>query len=212
MAQPRVYEWPATDSSAICGQQTMNAAGNLLINGTMASNGTVVFPNYSRNVSIHSTANLTGVQFTVTGTFNGSIVVSDPVTGPNNTTVYTTEIFDSITQVHVDGGFDPDLVEIGTGQSGNTAWFNSNYNSTVLGLAIQVSTLGEITYSFETTLDDVTTIRDDNDLAIFEPIQSMTDATVGDLVNYTTPSRYSRIDISSGSGSLTATFLQQGIT
>jgi hypothetical protein len=231
MSAPTVYTWPALDKAAICALQTIGAAGNLIINGTLASafhypydsaSGpvtyaassttyalpSVTFPKISRTVSITSTGNLAGVNFTVTGIYQGSIV-SQTIAGPNNSTVTTTQLFNKVTQVSVSGAVATN-VSVGSGATGQTQWLKESTFRMVHNLSIQVAVSNaNITYSFQTTLDEIQTILTPT---VFTPIAAMTGATTNQLGNYTPPTNYSNIIITAATtGSLVATFLQQGI-
>lgn len=209
MAKPVVYRWPAADEDGICLSQTTVNAGNLVLNGALVSNGVVSFVGIYRTVSLTSANNLSTENFTITGTLNGELV-NETIVGPNNNTVYTTQLFDSITSISVDNGVVG--ISVGTGNTGMTHWFNSNYHSTVLGMSVQIVVSGaNIIYSFQTTLDDVQT---NSEPTTFKPIDEMTDASDNQLASYNVVNRYSNIVITGGDGTetLVATFLQQGIT
>jgi hypothetical protein len=51
-----------------------------------------------RTISLTSTDNLSGVTFVIIGTSNG-VTVTENVTGPNNTTVYSAKAYDTITTI-----------------------------------------------------------------------------------------------------------------
>ena len=126
-------------------------------------------------------------------------------------TVKTTKLFDSVTSVSVDAAVA--AVSVGSGNTGQTRWFSSNYNGIYPALAIQVVVsggLGTITYSFDTTLSDLETGIIPT---IFSPIADMVSATTSRLDPYFSPTVYSRIRVENATttGSLTATFLRQGI-
>jgi len=113
MSSPRVYNWPIPAAQAVCATQTNNTivcatqntvgAGNLVINGTAASNGTVSFGSTPTTISLSSANDLSGVNFTVTGTYNGSVVTSVATAGPNNNTVLVAQAFNTITNIAVSG-------------------------------------------------------------------------------------------------------------
>ncbi len=213
MAQPRVYTWPAASAVAISQLQTTVAAGSLLINGTLAISDYPMAPNYvpfigiSRTVSLTSANNLAGVNVTVTGTYRGN-VVSETRVGPNANTVYTTQLFDTVTAVSVSAA--AAAISVGSGTTGRTNWYDYNYHATVASQTQQVVVTGAITYSFSTTLDDIQTIAAPT---VFTPIAAMTAATTSQFATIVGPLRFSNITISaSAGGSLVATFVQQGIT
>lgn len=209
---PKVFTWPALSTTAIATLQTLVGAGDLTLDGSLAtknSRGTgqnyIQFVGYSRTVTLTSVNNLSGRNFTITGTYRG-IAQVEVIAGPNNNTVTTTSLFDTVTQISVNGAVA--AVSAGTGASGQLPWEIYNYHCTVANLAIQVNVTGTINYSFNVTLDDVQT---NPTPILFNPIAAMTGATTDQLANLTIPVRYYDISIASGTGSLVATIIQQGI-
>lgn len=209
MAHPVVLNWPLLDTEAIALTQTLGGAGNLSLNGTLASSGFVTFSGFTRTVILDSNNNLSGVQFTITGTTNGLSVV-EVIAGPNNNFVQTTAIFDVVLSISANNAAAG--ISAGIGTTGRTHWVKSNYHSTVANMGIQVSVTGTINYSFSTTLDEVQGISEDN-ITSFTPVTDLENETTNKLDGYFVPTHYSNITINSSdeTGVLTATFLQQGI-
>lgn len=151
MTKPVVQTWGLPNPTVIAGLQTFAAAGSLVItNGSMHGN--------YRTVSLTSANNLGAVNFTVTGTLLGNIV-SETRAGPNANTVYTAQLFDSVTSISFSAAVT--AVSAGTGTTGQTAWMPYSYNTNVLGSGIQVTptgSAGNITYHLATTFDDVTKV------------------------------------------------------
>jgi hypothetical protein len=212
MARPQVYNWPAADTAAICAVQS--AVTNLVINGTQASRNpvgfpnTVEFPGILRSVSITSTFNLSGVNFTITGTY-GNKIVSETRLGPTaGNTVYTTQLFSSVTAVSVSSAVG--AVSIGSGNSGQTGWFSFNYHSTGPSLltASISNVVGTINVAGATTLDDVNT---NSNPFLFDALV-LSSATADGFANCTIPITFATILVAVSSGSFTATLVQQGIT
>ena len=136
MAQNTVYKWPVVNLQAVCKTQNANAGDELILDGTMAEIGSAeisfIRTRVSRSVSITSTDDLSGVNFTVTGMQNGGRVTKDNITGPNNTTIYIDEVFDTITSVSVDGNVTN--VQVGTGTKGFLPLISANPNFSVLNI------------------------------------------------------------------------------
>lgn len=113
------YVFPATNTQDVCRTQTLAATGNLTLNGflTNSINSEIPFIShgYSRNISITSANNLSGVTFTVYGKQNGVDIV-EAITGPNNTTVYSAQIYDTISAIRSSGA--AAAVSVGTGVNG----------------------------------------------------------------------------------------------
>jgi hypothetical protein len=85
---------------AIAAAQTTAGAGNLVINGTLASGGVATL-SAQQFLGITSTGNLSGVNFTVVGTDDQSRVISQTIAGPNNNTVQTTLSYRTVTRISV---------------------------------------------------------------------------------------------------------------
>ena len=219
MSKPIVYTWPAADSSAICLLQSTAGASNLVINGTLSAHynsdlfPSVRFDKISRNISITSANNLSAVNFTITGTYRGN-VISETISGPggaNPNPRITVNVFDSVTAVSVSGA--AAAFSVGSSNRGYTHWFSSNYNGIYPALSVQVVVsggVGNITYSFETTLDDV---EKNSNPFVENAIAGMILEATSKLEPYFNPALYSRIRIegTTTTGSLVATFLRQGI-
>lgn len=213
MAIPAVFIWPAADTQAISATQTLGAAGGLLINGTLAQTLTggspyVIFPGISRTVSLTSVNNLSGVNFTITGTYRGA-VQTETRAGPNNNTVFTTALFDSVTSITTSGA--ATAVSAGSGTTGQTQWYNYNYHAIYPSISAQIIVTGSpnITYSWSFTLDDIQTNASP---ATFTPVAALTAATTSQFGALSNPVRFCCIQVTAATtGSLVATFLQQGI-
>jgi hypothetical protein len=87
----------ALDADGICAQQTLAAAGNALINGALASGGTVTL-DVPRNVIVDAAGAATAV-LTVTGTDVYGIPMSEAITLNGTTAVAGKKAFKTITSV-----------------------------------------------------------------------------------------------------------------
>ena len=103
----------AYDRDGICASQTPSGAGNMTINGALATSGAVTM-DVPRCVSVYGTGNESGKTFLFTGTDEYGQTMSELVTGPNNTTVYGAKAFWTITSVYASAATAA-AVEIGFG-------------------------------------------------------------------------------------------------
>jgi hypothetical protein len=87
----------ALDADGICAQQTLGAAGNALLNGALASGGTVTL-DVPRNVIIDAAGAATAV-LTITGTDVYGISMSEAITLNGTTAVAGKKAFKTITQI-----------------------------------------------------------------------------------------------------------------
>lgn len=115
--QSALIEAAAADADGVCASQTPGGAGNLTINGALASGGEVEF-DAPRQVTITGTGNEVGKTFTITGTDETGAAASEAIAGPNNSTVTTTTYFATVTQIAVDAAT---AAAITVGSSANVA-------------------------------------------------------------------------------------------
>lgn len=225
MARLTKIVWPLLDLQAVCLNQTLAAAGNLTINGTLSSNPNLPnvraeFPKIARQVTVSSTGNLSAIQFTVTGIGDNGYAKSVPIAGPNNNTVTTgNELFSIVTSVSTDAAVGTN-VRVGTGTLGATQWFLSDHYIAVSHLSVNVIVTGTINYTFQTTYDDPTTNAayvvktpiDGVTIPTIPTTTAMVGATVSCMADYTIPTHYSRVYVNSSdaTGALAINFLQQG--
>ncbi len=208
--RPVSITWPAPSTTSICALQNTAGAANLVLNGPLTTGyptPSVTFPNYSRTVSFTSLNDLSGDNFTITGTYLGN-TQSEVLAGPNNDTVYSTKLYDSITSISVNAAVNG--ISVGTGTTGQTKWLLHNFHATIGQIGIGVTATATINYSYQVTLEDISKVTSPK---IFTPITALTGATTsqfytGELVAY-----YSNIIINSsnGTGALTVDFIQQGL-
>lgn len=210
MALPIIYTWPTSSTQAISQTQTLGSAGNLMINGSLASGGQVVFNGYARTVSLTSSDDLSGVTFIISGTLNGINITDTIVSGPHANTIESDLIFDSVTSISTNAA--ATNISAGIGTTGRTAWFKHYHNTICPDFAMQVTVTNNINYTFVTTLNEVINSAESS-INLFTPVSDMIGATTNLLEHYMMPSRFSAIQINSSDdmGSLTAIFLQQGI-
>jgi hypothetical protein len=212
MTRPVVITWPLTSTTAVAKAQTLVAAGNLVLNGSLIAPGInippIVFNGITRTITLTSAANLSAVNFTITGYVN-SAIVTEVLAGPNGNTVTSVNAYDSILSISASAGFSPNTVSAGTGQTGRTHWINFDYDILVPNYSIQVVVTGTINYTFGVTLDDVNTVTP----TVFTPVVALTGATTSQLASLTAPINWMKITINSSdaTGAIVATFLQQGL-
>lgn len=163
MPRPHQFQWTAPDADGICLAQTTAGAGALIINGalldlpaTMQASTRVVLPGVQRTVSITSAADLSGVDFTITGTDLRGATVTETLAGPDTspTVVYTTAEFHTITNVTVDDAVGTN-VTVGTGTTGQTNWMVLDDFISPFNVGLGVTVTGTIDYDVQYTFDNV---------------------------------------------------------
>jgi len=113
------YIFPIGATTDVCQAQSSIGPTSLALNGNLVNPLTGVMSfidyGYSRDVSLTSPNENAGVTFTITGTQNG-VLITEELPGPDNSTTYSTQIYDTITSITTDGPVD--VISVGTGTSG----------------------------------------------------------------------------------------------
>lgn len=126
MSQFYQYNWIKGTNNIVAQAQPCIANTPLLLNGAIANNSAntcdIISTGSVRLISLTSTSNLSGINFTITGTQNGAFV-QRTIAGPNNNTVVTVAnnlgvYFDTITSI-IPNGNSPNntMVSVGLGTS-----------------------------------------------------------------------------------------------
>jgi len=214
MTRPVTYIYPAVNNAYIAAVQSRVGAGNMIFNGTFPAdvNGVITFPRFARTISLTSGNNNSAVNFTING-FQDGASFSETIAGPNANTVSTATLFDVVESITSDGNIN--AVSAGIGVVGRTAWLINDYNRTVYNSSFIVvisAAPSTITYSYETTIDNVEEENPANIQSI-APIANMTNAVVSASSSSDRPCFACCVSVSASTlgGSLRFTFLQQGI-
>ena len=103
MSQFYEYNWPAPVANGISLPQGLTANIPLLLNGAYV-NKTTKTANFVDDfgivprITLNSAANLSGINFLITGYQNG-VFISETLAGPNNATVTSVNCFDTLLQI-----------------------------------------------------------------------------------------------------------------
>ena len=90
------------DRNGISEASTPTGAGSLTLGGALVTNG-IANLSGQRKILIYSDGDDSGVSFSITGQDASGIAVTETITGPNTTTVYSTYAYKTITAVTIDG-------------------------------------------------------------------------------------------------------------
>lgn len=214
--RPCLFTFPAVDQDGIAAAQTLGAAGALTLNGalvdgpeTMNGRRIVILPGIQRTVTVFSSADLSAVDFTITGFDLRGNAVTETIAGPDTTptTNTTTAEFHIITGVTASAAV-ASAVEIGTGSSGVTNWYTSDLfkNPTNMTVALGITATANVTV--QDTPDDANAAAPS---LIFDH-PTLAAKTSSAESNYAFPPRFVRakMNSSSGSGAFTFTIIQAG--
>jgi hypothetical protein len=178
MSQFYEYNWPAPIANGISLFQTTTANTPLLLNGSYVNKTTriVNFVDFGivPRITLNSVANLSGINFLITGYQNGGFI-SETLTGPNANTVTSVNCFDTVTQI-IPTGTTGSTVQVGVASVGyfpiillNTSLVNASGISYALNMV--AATANPATYQVFLSLknnlgigkyDDLTTAANGN--------------------------------------------------
>jgi hypothetical protein len=137
----------ALDADGVCQAQTTAGAGNLVINGALASGGIATFGEQQR-VTLYSAADLRALTFTLYGTSRFGRSLSEEIAGPNAGTVTALTSFKTVTRVAVDGAVGTN-VTVGNSNALETAWVVLNPDYPTKGIAVELSSGASLTYEVQ---------------------------------------------------------------
>jgi hypothetical protein len=148
----KVYTLTATDADGVAASQTPSGAGNLTIDGVLASGGVVTLTT-AQPVTVYGTGNEAGKTFTVYGTDQNGMAISEAIAGPNNGTVTTSASFKTVTRVAVSAATAA-AITVGVTAVLSLPWIPLNRHKKPFEYSYYVD-IGTATYQVETTLNDV---------------------------------------------------------
>lgn len=203
---------PTASAAGICKGQTLAAAGNLTLDGTLVSGG-VADLGTQRRVAFISAGDDSKATATLYGTREGGAVINEALPLTNKGTATTVLDFLNVATIAVDSKI-ASTVTVGTSGTGSTPWIMPNFHLTPFDLTLNTELTGSVTYNLETTQDDYwTPPRSNYDVTpqpnVYEVVQGATAAAVNVLNTAVTGYR---LTITSGTGTLAAQGTQAGIS
>lgn len=195
----------AANDQLVAASQNVVAAGALTLAAGAAS---IAYP---AQLVLTTSADYTGVNFTVVGTNANSQVQTEVIAGPNTTTANSVLYYSSVTSITASAGVVGGAVKVGSTGLTSTRWvrFDSFANAVT---AIQVDASGTVNFTVQTTMDDP---NDPVSAPAITAVNWVSDAnftsksatTVG---SFTATPTFARVIQNSGTGSATARFAQFG--
>jgi len=226
----------AASNNNIALAQTLAAAGNLSLNGSLKQTltpndgGTIsFFPNQGQNstnsdstvfggynvpVTLTSTGNLSGVTFTITGfqsePYNPFIPVTETIAGPNNNTVTSVNFYNRILSISASAAVGT-AVSAGTGATAAySRWLPVDGPGANSNAAVAAFVSGTINYTVQHTFDNI--FNSTETINVFNiDDTNLVNATTSQDSNYLFSPRAIRILINSGTGSLVFYVNQSGL-
>jgi hypothetical protein len=195
------------DADGIAVAQTLVGAGSLTLNGALVVAG-VAQLTQQRVVGIASTGNLSAITFTVYGTNEAGISISESLAGPNNNTVSTTLNFLTVTQVAASATVGTN-VTVGTTSVGASAPLPLDLYLDPFNVSLFIDVTGTVDVTLQYTGDD-DVLTSVGPFVWFNhtDLTNETSDTVGTIIS---PVTAVRLLTNSGTGSAQLTVLQSGV-
>lgn len=199
--------YAAADADGICASQTPTGAGNLTINGALASGGVATLDT-ERNVIITSVGNDSARVFTIRGRDSDNRYIVEKVPGANAGVAKSQRIFRYVDSIFVDAATAGALT-VGTVATNTSNWIpldraQQNFKASV---AVQLSTGASMTYEIEHTFDDV---QNPDVVPVAFDHEFMVGKTANDDGNYAFPVTALRLNITAYTGGSAGLRVTQG--
>jgi hypothetical protein len=122
MARLITLNFPPTNATALLPKTV--AGGEATSSIPLANPYPYIFPNLTRSITLTSTDDLAAVNFTFSGTDQFGNAISEVLVGPNNDTVTSAKLYNTITNIAANG--DWTNFSIGYGATGEFQWIKTN--------------------------------------------------------------------------------------
>lgn len=193
----------ALDADGICASQTLGGAGNLTIDGALATDGVATFGEQQR-VTLYSTADYHLVTFTLYGTDARGRSISETMAGPNNSTVTSTLNYKTVTRIASNGAL-ATAITAGNSNALETPWVRLNPDAPVKTVSVEMSSGASYTYEVQWANRATTAIAtNESDLTAIADA-TLTAKSASALLNIVTLVYAARVKLtsfSSGTGTL----------
>jgi|GEM_PF-1540302 len=190
------------DPNGVFEDQTLGGSGYFTLNGAGVTGGEWITPDgFAKKIGFESTGNLSGVTFVISGyeDKNKTIAISEGVTGPNNSTVETTNYFYSIQSIAASGAVATNVeagpVNAAVSQIIPIKRTFSDRNERITGLTF-IKT-GTISYTVQQTNDNVQSKDNRTFNWLNSDDSNVVNATTSKNSNYTTMPMAMRVKINS---------------
>lgn len=199
------------DADGVCTAQKPAAGGvqSLTINGALAVSG-IAYLGSTRRVLITSDGNDSGNSFVITGTNWSGSIISETITGPNATSTYSVLDYLTVTSITISGNAVGNIT-VGTNGIGGSPWVRFD-DFAPSNISIQCNVSGTVNYTVQSTLDDpndpFNPVAPANMVWINSSDLAVVSANSSQQSNFLFTPKYAKILVNSGTGTVTATFLQ----
>lgn len=198
----------AADPNGIAEDQQLGAAGDLTLDGVLATAG-VAELGAQRQVALESAGNISTTNFTVTGTDDQGRVISETVVGPNTSTVVTALNFRTVTQIAADAAFATDI-EVGTNGVGASQEIPLDQYISPFNVSLFLGITGTVDVTVQFTADDI--FGDAPGPFNWTDHPDLTGITANDDATFISPVSACRLLTNSGVGTAVLRIAQAGLT
>jgi hypothetical protein len=195
------------------GTSANSSLDNLILVDNTAS--TPVTLDTQRRVLFTDAGNDSARTATIVGTNDYGGLISESVTLTSGSTVATLYDYKTINQISINGAI-ASTISVGTNTTGSTPWIMPNYNLDPFAVNVATQVSGSVTFQGETTLDDYFTAPNNVGLVNLSPVLNVATPIIAsgssaNVTALTSPFRGFRLTVTTGTGTVTAQFLQAGI-
>lgn len=181
------------------------------LNGSLVVSGVAVL-DVARRVLFTPAGNESANTFTVVGTDAAGNTITDVVAGGNATATYSALDFKTVTSITLKNGA-AGAITVGTNGVASSPWVRLD-NWAFPQISIQCNVTGTVNYTVQQTLDDPNSPTDPVAPYLVTWVNSSDTAVVGATStvqsNYAFVPIFARVLLNSGTGSVTARFVQAG--
>jgi hypothetical protein len=199
---------PAAVANSIALLQTTGGAANLVLNGALALAGVATLTAPAQ-VTLTSIANISGVNFTITGKDYRGQVISEVLVGPNATTVTSLNTYATITSIAADNVV-PTNTSVGNAATGSSKVVPLDLYLTPFNVSLALEFAGTANATVQYTIDDiwVKTSLDALNWITDSTLTNISSFSSGTLIAGVTAVRFVN---NSGTGVVTMRVVQSGI-
>jgi hypothetical protein len=208
----------AAVTNGISVSQSLGAAGNLTITGSLATAGVAALSSTNvtaRRVGITSAGNDSTLIWTITGTDRYGNVQSEALVGGNVAAVQSVNDYATVTKIRGSKAT-ASTVTAGTTAAASSPWFTLDVYREFFLVGLYASTTGTVTYTVEITPDDPNAAQNGSiEPNSYQPPQAwalgaLTAQTANGSAALSYPAFAVRITITAGTGSAGLQVLQSG--
>lgn len=206
MSNSYAFAPTALDADGVCASQTLGGAGNLTIDGALASGGVATLGEQA-HITLYSTGNYSAVTFTIYGTDKRGRSISETLAGPNNGTVTSVLNYKTVTRI-ASGAALATAIIAGNSNALETPWIRVNQKEPIKAVSVEMSSGASFTYELQWANDGLAAITTNESNLVAFADATITGKTANSMLVTTTPVQAARLKITSfvgGTGTLRIT-------